>query len=262
MPTKISWANEVLNVTSGCTHASFGCQNCYAERMAKRLKGMGIQQYQTVVNENGWTGKVVVNMDVLERPRHWIKPRRIFVDSMADLFVHNDAWLPTEFYVALFSVMLATPQHTYVLLTKRPLQAANRYRVIKNYLSKHLDAPFPWPLPNAWLGVSIENNDWAYWRVSELLKIPAALHFVSCEPLLGAIDLAPWIDKLGWVCAGCESGPGRRPALANWFYRLREQCVEANVPFFLKQMEIDGKLVHMPAGLNGVVWNQIPERKA
>jgi protein gp37 len=268
MPTKIPWADEVWNVTAGCTKVSSGCENCYAERMAKRLKGMGIPQYQDVVDEKGWTGKVVANADILSKPRHWKKPRRIFVDSMSDLFKMNrEGWVPIEFYAALFSIMLQTPQHTYMILTKRPVSAKRVLESTKAFLDTALGLAYPWPLPNVWMGVSVENQDTADQRIPRLLEIPAALRFISAEPLLGPVDLNYWHNNLDvldwtksaidWVIAGCETGPNRRNADIAWFRSLRDQCEAAEVPFFLKQMEIDGKISHLPE-FDRTTWRQFP----
>lgn len=260
--TKIQWTEAVWNPLAGCTKVSPGCAHCYAERMAKRLKAIGRPEYQDVVDDKGrWTGRVTLVPERLEQPLKWKKPRMIFVNSMSDLF-HED--VPDDFILAVFSIMLEAERHTFQLLTKRP----ERMRKICNALI--------YPLPNVWLGASVEDQKRADERILWLFQTPAAVRFLSIEPMLGPIDLqmSTWFNNnsetkhnlppngvgLDWVIAGCESGPKARPASPDWFRSLRDQCQAAGVAFFLKQMVIDGKLVHTPE-LDGRRWVEYPEAK-
>ena len=267
MPTKIQWADEVWNPVTGCTVVSDGCANCYARRMAKRLKG----RYGYPADD---PFRVTFHPDRLDQPVRWTKPRRIFVCSMGDLF-HKD--VRPEHIDRLFEVMTRdAPHHTYMLLTKRPERiTAGRWN--PNW-------------KNIWLGVSVENQPTADERIPELLKIPAAVRFISIEPMLYMVRLdrvpvpnfVPWQDdplpiqtdvltgkmtpdsgprlmkSIDWVIAGCETGGGRRRARMLWFQSVKRQCQNAGVPFFLKQMEVDGRIVHMPK-LDGKVWDEVPK---
>lgn len=258
--SNIEWTDKVWNPIVGCTKVSEGCRHCYAERMAKRLKAMGLTQYQDVSIAGKWSGNVHLVPDLLDAPLHWKKPRRVFVNSMSDLF-HPE--VSNEFIFNIFSRMFLAPQHTFIILTKRPERMAewfNNYsnggfstrEIVKGmvniFYGKHpadkVDG-FEWPLPNVWLGVSVENQKAADERIPLLLETPAAVRFVSCEPLLGDVDLKGWIyknglwvngdKKLDWVICGGESGPGARPMHPDWARSLRDQCQDAGVPFFFKQ---------------------------
>ncbi len=228
MSTKIDWADEVWNPTVGCEKVSPGCAHCYAEKWAARLAGMGQDVYKDVINEHGqWNHIVFMLPKRLDIPARWKKPRRIFVDSMSDLF-HPGV---TDWFIKqVFGVMEANPQHTFMVLTKR----AQRMSL--------LDLP---ELPNVWLGVSVENQAVADERLPWLMMTPAGMRFVSCEPLLGPVDLFahtgetepidPYPQKLDWVICGGESGPGARPMHPDWARSIRDQCQDAGVPFFFKQ---------------------------
>jgi protein gp37 len=273
--TKIDWADKVWNPVTGCTKVSAGCKNCYAERIAKRLWA---SQYEPMAD--GRPRKftdVVCHKDRLSIPLHWKKPAKIFVNSMSDLF-HED--VPLEFVLRMWLMMAQTSNHTYMILTKRP---ARMSLFVNEWLPgawglatmslKLLDKP----LPNVWLGVSVENQKAADERISLLLQTPAAVRFVSVEPMLEQIYLRNYLPRtiplprykqdgklivsdLDWVICGSESGQGARPFDIEWARNLKNQCVDAGVPFFLKQMTIDGKLVKMPE-LDGKVWDQYPEKK-
>lgn len=245
---------------------SNGCTNCYAMKQAHRFHGKG-QPYEglTKLSNGGpvWTGKIKLVPELLERPLHWKYPRRVFVNSMSDLF-HED--VPDEFIASVFAVMRDVCSHTFQILTKRPSRACELlndpefYECVdeKSYIHetetmfsayKRMEQfipPGP-PYPNVWLGVSVEDQKTADERIPLLLQTPAAVRWISAEPLLGAIDLT-WLDagnrfihafgnstKLDWVVAGGESGPGARPSHPDWFRSLRDQCVAADVPFFFKQ---------------------------
>jgi protein gp37 len=179
----------------------------------------------------------------LDEPLHWRKPRLVFVNSMSDLF-HAD--VPDEYICQVFDVMAATPQHQYQVLTKRPGRMAS-------FTGRHYSEP----LPNVWLGTSVENQRWASVRLPQLLKTTATIRFLSCEPLLGALDLTLWLSKLDWIIVGGESGPGHRYIDPVWVRSIRDQCVEAGVAFFFKQW---GGTTPKARGhmLDGREWNEYP----
>ena len=217
--TSIEWATHVWNPTTGCDRISAGCDNCYALTMAKRLKGMGSAKYQNDGDPrtSGPGFGLTIHPDTLEDPFTWTKPRTVFVNSMSDLF---HARVPLDFVRRVFEVIEATPQHTYQVLTKR----ASRLPRVADKL--------PWP-ENLWMGVSIESADELH-RADSLRRVPAAVRFLSCEPLLGPlgeVDLA----GIHWLIAGGESGPGARPMHPDWARSLRDQCVNAGVAFHFKQ---------------------------
>lgn len=198
--TSIEWARnadgskgETWNPTTGCTKISPGCKHCFAERMAKRLKAMGLEKYA-----NGFD--LTVHPDALTIPLHWRKPRRIFVDSMSDLF-HED--VPDRFIDRVFAVMALCPQHTFMLLTKRPDRMARSLNEASSTAWKECRNfpryPQAWPLRNLWLGISAEDQGTADARIPDLLQCPAALHFVSLEPLLAGIDVRPYLPG-DWAC--------------------------------------------------------------
>lgn len=252
MSTSIEWTDETWNPVTGCTKVSQGCKHCYAERMATRLAGRA--GYPAAPHQFD----VTLHPERLEDPLHWRKPRKVFVNSMSDLF---HPAVPFDFIQKVFHVMRFSSEHTYQILTKRP-----------EIMHEFMDwvTPLYIKLPNVWLGVSVENQKAADERIPWLLKTPAAIKFVSYEPALGPVTLRTLtysgIYKPGdtrsidWVIAGCESGPGARPAHPDWFRSVREQCQITNIPFFLKQMVINGKLVKMPK-LDGREWNEYPEAK-
>ena len=234
MPTKIEWCHETWNPITGCTKVSAGCANCYAERMATRMRGrFGYPA------DNPF--RPTFHPDRIDQPRRWPKPkpgerRLVFVDSMGDLF-HED--MDTAWVKAVWDTMVETPWNTYLLLTKRP-------QVMQFWITCTLDgAP---PPANIWCGTSVENQEWADVRIPWLLRTPAAVRFVSVEPMLGPVDLQTgvYIDGpesmkgttligLDWVICGGESGPGARPMHPDWPRSLRDQCAEAGVPFVFKQ---------------------------
>ena len=226
MPTKIEWASESWNPVTGCTPISEGCRNCYAKRMANRLRG----RYGYPADD---PFKVTFHPDRLNQPLRWEKPRRIFVVSMGDLF-HED--VKYKWIDAIWSRIAKCPQHTFMVLTKRPERMAEFVSEIGIF---NYDV-----LPNLWLGITCENQQAADKRMPIFLQIPAAVHFVSLEPLLGDIDLGIdigqgvgdlAIDKLSWCIIGGESGPGARPMHPDWARSVRDQCQSAGVPFFFKQ---------------------------
>jgi len=220
--SRIEWTDATWNPTTGCTKVSQGCKHCYAERFAKRM-GYDFSQ-------------VELHPARLEIPLHWKKPRRIFVDSMSDLFHEK---VPTHFIDQVFIVMARAEHHIFQVLTKRP------QRMMEYILDFY---PPGWVYENIWLGVSCEDQKTADERIPWLLSTPTAVRFVSCEPLLEEIDLemagaihigAPgsattW-RKLDWLICGGESGPGARPMHPDWARSIRDQCQAAGVPFFFKQ---------------------------
>ena len=228
----IEWTEATWNPVTGCTKVSPGCKFCYAERMALRLKAMGQPRYR-----DGF--KVTLQDDLVELPLKWRQPRTIFVNSMSDLF-HRD--IPTEFIQRCFETMRKASQHTFQVLTKRP------ERVLE------LAADLPWP-SNVWMGTSVENADYV-WRIHELQQVPAAVRFLSVEPLLGPIPRLP-VSKIHWVIVGGESGPGAREMKPEWVQQIRDRCQRYEVPFFFKQW---GGVKKSQTGriLDGRTWDEYP----
>ena len=251
MSTKIEWVTnldgtkgETWNPITGCTKISEGCKNCYAERMSKRLAGRcGYPK------ENPF--QVTLHPDKLDQPLKWKKPRMIFVCSMGDI-LHQD--VEPIMFVMVLNIIKKCPQHTFLMLTKRP------GRMIDDHLDNTMIIPyFQKPMPNLWWGVTAENQQRADERIPILLQIPAAKRFVSVEPMLSEVDLTKYLKALDWVICGTESGgKRRRPAKEEWIRQLRFQCVYNNIPFFLKQMEVNGQLVKMPE-LDGQIYAEYPE---
>lgn len=293
--SKIEWTDETWNPVVGCSKISEGCRNCYALRMANRLANNQTlspadrKKYQECIVGRGnsnvanpetaprkclparagaeWSGKCSVFWHRMREPQTWRKPRMVFVCSMGDLF-HED--VEEENIDAIMAVMAGTPRHTYQILTKRADRMETYFsdpdRLEKIYVqwcavNESPEEAEAWPLPNVWLGVTAENQAAAEKRIPHLLCTPAAVRFVSVEPMLGAVDfnrvkfphggyenvlrcdvseraMVAGIDKLNgvdWVIAGGESGPGARPMHPDWARSLRDQCAAANVPFFFKQ---------------------------
>ena len=234
----IEWTDATWNPVTGCTKVSPGCDHCYAERVTERFHGKGS------------FAKVTLHPGRLDQPLRWRRPRRVFVNSMSDLF-HQD--VPDELIVKAFAVMTLAPQHTFQVLTKRHgrmrslLSGDFSGQITRTLLDDPQFArlgrwPVPsggvsWPLPNVWLGVSVENQQWADIRIPELLHTPAAVRFLSCEPLLGPVNIPSqsFLRRLDWVIVGGESGPNARPMHPQWARDLRDQCQAAGVPFFFKQ---------------------------
>jgi protein gp37 len=281
----IGWTDASWNPVTGCDRVSPGCAHCYALTFAERFRGVPGHYF-----EHGFD--VQLRPDKLDLPLRWRKPKRIFVNSMSDLF-HKQ--VPDEFIDRVFGVMSATPRHTYQVLTKRPERmlryltergneqtethalydeiSGARFR-IERYAAEYEAAdlgellewreegePLEWPRQNVHLGVSVENQHWADVRIPLLLQTPAAVLWISAEPLLGPLDLSRYLlrglghDEYGtwdveraidWVVVGGESGPGRREMDLDWARSLRDQCLAAGVPFFFKQPS--GPKQGMPSG--------------
>ena len=230
--SKIEWTEETWNPTTGCTKISLGCKNCYAERMAKRLQGMGMGKYI-----NGF--QLTLHTDALEIPLRWKKPRRVFVDSMSDLFHEK---VPNEFIFEVFGIMKKASWHEFQILTKR----SERLLKINNLLS--------WP-ENVWMGVSVENQEYLY-RIDHLRQTGAVIKFLSLEPLLGPLPNMD-LSSIDWVIVGGESGPGARKINPQWVVDIRDQCLSLNIPFFFKQWggvnkKRNGRI------LEGIVWDEMP----
>lgn len=292
--TTIEWTDATWNPIRGCSRVSEGCRNCYAERIAARFSGPG-QPYEglaklvtvtkgelrgnspiaPVGTESRWTGEVRFIPELLDQPLRWKRPRKIFVNSMSDLFHEKlkDGWIDQ-----IFAVMALRKHHTFQILTKRPQQMLDYMKIalicgvpipgdsdtqIERISSrrtgdsiwlvgKHLHLRFrnSWPLPNVWLGVSVEDQKTADERIPLLLQTPAAVRWVSYEPALGPVHFANWLEsspRLDWIVAGGESGPGARPAHPDWFRAARDQCQSAGVPFFFKQWGEWLPVSHTPA---------------
>lgn len=262
--TAIEWATKVWNPTTGCDRVTPGCDHCYALTMAKRLKGMGSTKYQTDGDPrtSGPGFGLAIHEDTLGIPLGWRKPQRIFVNSMSDLF-HAD--VPDEFIARVWAVMASAPRHTFQVLTKRhgrmrSLLSSEEFRLAVQRRIPHAGAsPYvaaywkTWPLPNVWLGVSVEDQKRADLRVPALLDTPAAVRWLSCEPLLGPVDVINglgdgWLTGIDWIVAGGESGPGSRPMHPDWARSLRDQCQVAGVPFLFKQWGS-----HRPSAVGSIV---------
>jgi protein gp37 len=283
----IEWTDATWNPVRGCSRVSTGCERCYAEGQAARFAGPG-RPFEGLAEFTPrgprWTGKIRLVEDALELPLHWRKPRRVFVNSMSDLF-HED--VPDEFIAAVFGVMASSPQHTFQILTKRAGRL-RRWLAWLEQMAERVAAVFDedpltwrrahvlraaalrqgahpkasagdleergWPLPNVWLGVSVEDQRAADERIPHLLATPAAVRFLSCEPLLGPVDLGDALSREGapldhggasaeqevpaidWVIVGGESGYRARPLEVEWVRSIVEQCRAAGVPAFVKQL--------------------------
>jgi protein gp37 len=285
--TGIEWTDATWNPVTGCDKVSAGCDHCYAETIAHRFAG-------GKAYPNGFA--VTLRPERLDQPIRWKRPRRVFVNSMSDLF-HDE--IPDSYIAEVFAVMAVARQHTFQILTKRharmrsllsssDFQADVEHRALDQYGSLHSD----YPLKNVWLGISAEDQKWADIRIPALLETPAAVRFVSAEPLLGPINMwhsycpehdfpggmctfsCPQRRRLDWVIVGGESGRGARPMQVDWVRAIRDQCVENKVAFLLKQWgeygiqgwrvgELDGPMVRMGkknAGrqLDGRTWDEYP----
>jgi protein gp37 len=247
----IEWTDATWNPTTGCRKVSPGCDNCYAATLAKRLKAMGNARYQNDGPDGPGFG-LTLHWDKISEPLGWRKPRRVFVNSMSDLFHPS---VPAEFVTECFKTIAAASIHQFQILTKRPTYMARLVPSILQELSLQE------PPANVWLGTSVENQEWAQKRIPPLLATPASVRFLSCEPLLGPLDLTKYLARtrqrppgssaLHWVIVGGESGHGARPMQLAWARQIRDDCRDRDVPFFFKQWggrtpkaggrELDGK---------------------
>lgn len=291
--TRIEWVKgadgaqgKTWNPVIGCTRISPGCQRCYAERIAARFSGPGLP-YEGIaeMTEHGarWTRVLKRLPERLEDPLRRRKPTTYFVNSMSDLF-HED--VPFNFIDQVCGVMVKTFWHTFQVLTKRPERMAEYFarrtgpdNVMSRVYRAAQQYPWPkwamdtvnregydeeWPWRNIWLGTSVENQETADKRIPYLLQTPAAVRFLSCEPLLGPVNIEKWLadcSPIHWVIVGGESGPGARPMHPDWVRSLRDQCQAAGVPFFYKQrLDEKGHKVSLPE-LDDRTWNQMPQRR-
>ncbi len=230
--SKIEWTESTWNPVTGCTKITAGCENCYAYTMAKRLKAMGNPRYK-----NGF--EVTLHEDLIELPLKWKKPKRIFVNSMSDLFHEK---VPFDFIKRTFEVMNKTPRHNYQILTKRSKRLVEL-------------APFLKWSPNIWQGVTVENNT-VLDRIEDLKIVPARIKFLSLEPLIGPLGEIDF-NHIDWVIVGGESGPAARPMKIEWVRQIRESCIKQNTPFFFKQWggirkHITGRI------LDNRTWDEYP----
>lgn len=233
--SSIEWTDATWNPVTGCTRVSAGCDHCYAQRFAERFRGIPGHPYVQGFDLRLWPERLLL-------PAKWEKPRHIFVNSMSDLF-HRD--VPDDFILQIFQTMAAADWHVYQVLTKRP------HRLF------HLANQLPWP-QHIWVGVSIETERFT-WRADRLRQVPAAVRFVSAEPLLGPLNTLR-LEGIDWLITGGESGPGHRTCRPEWVADLRDRCVEHGVAFFHKQWggarpKSGGRL------LDGRIWDDFPESK-
>ena len=244
--TKIEWTDATWNPVAGCSVESDGCKFCYAMRMAARLEAMGVEKYKGLTRVSGgrpkWTGKVSLDYKSLQTPTKWRKPRRVFVNSMSDLF--HDA-VPDDFIGKVWRVMESTPHHTYQILTKKPQRMAE---VLNGKNFKRL--------PNVWLGTSVEDNR-VLNRLDQLREVPAYIRFVSFEPLIGPIEAGDLTD-IHWAIVGGESGPNARPMESEWVDQIEKLCRKYDTAFFFKQWggknkKATGRILH------GKTYDELPQ---
>ncbi len=233
--SSIEWTDATWNPVTGCSKVSAGCKFCYAERLALRLQAMGQARYA-----GGFS--VTLQDDLLDLPRRWRSPRLVFVNSMSDLFHEN---VPFRFIERIFETMSECPQHLFQILTKRSRKL------------REAAAALPWP-GNVWMGVSVEDSR-VLSRIDDLVAVPAAVRFLSCEPLIGSLDALP-LDGIDWVIVGGESGPGARPMRREWALSVLRQCRSRGVPFFFKQW---GGARKKATGrvLDGRTYDELPRRR-
>lgn len=236
MKSKIEWTESTWNPSTGCTKISPGCTHCYAERMSMRLQAMGTEKYA-----NGF--RLTTHEDSVEAPLSWKQPQLVFVNSMSDLF-HKD--VPVAFIQRVFSVMQQASWHRFQVLTKRSDRLAELASIL------------PWP-ENVWMGVSVETEEYVD-RIDDLRKVPAAIRFLSLEPLLGPLRQLK-LGGIHWVIVGGESGPGARPMNRAWVEDIRDQCKRGKVPFFFKQWGGTNKK-RAGRSLEGRTWDELPQQAA
>ncbi|MBN9598021.1 MAG: DUF5131 family protein [Afipia sp.] len=241
--TSIEWTDATWNPVAGCTILTAGCTNCYAMRMASRLEAMGTEKYRGLTRKSGkravWTGKIRLDEAALLAPLAWRKPRKVFVNSMSDLF--HEA-VPAEFIAKVWHTMEATPHHTYQILTKRPDRMVELVPALKR-------------LSNVWLGTSVE-DDRVLGRIDDLRNVPAFVRFISFEPLIGSVASANLTD-IHWAIVGGESGPKARDMNPDWVDEIEQLCRRSKTAFFFKQWGGKNKKA---AGrmLNGRTYDEMP----
>lgn len=260
--SSIEWTDATWNPVTGCTRASDGCDLCYAVAMTRRLAAMGQEKYQGLIKpgKGHFNGVTKVHPGALSQPIERSKRTTYFVNSMSDLFHPG---VPFEFTAAVFGVMAATPHHTYQVLTKRPEIAAEFFEWLggepgptcAEAVSRETEgalavepADESWPLTNVWIGTSVEDDRVAH-RIDELRRVPASVRFLSCEPLIGGLDLHGNLHDIDWVIVGGESGPGARPMRAEWAKSIQAACTDADVAYFFKQT---GRVLARELGLGDV----------
>ncbi|UPK40121.1 DUF5131 family protein [Bradyrhizobium sp. 186] len=243
--TSIEWTDATWNPVAGCTVLTAGCTNCYAMRMAARLDAMGVAKYKGLTRKSGkravWTGKIRLDQSSLETPKAWSKPRKVFVNSMSDLF-HPD--VSADFIFRVWQVMKETPRHTYQILTKRP-----------DRMAEVLSQPQFEILPNVWLGTSVEDGR-VLFRLDDVRRVPAAVRFVSLEPLIGSVADGD-LTGIHWAIVGGESGPRARPMNPEWVDEIESMCRRAGTAFFFKQWGGKNKKV-TGRTLNGRTYDEMP----
>ena len=227
--TQIEWTDATWNPVAGCTIMSAGCTHCYAMEMARRLEAMGVEKYSGLTRKSGkraiWNGVVREDRAALDIPHRWRKPRKIFVNSMSDLFHEK---VSDAFILEIWRVMRETPRHNYQILTKRPDRMAE-------FVSQRVSDV----LPNVWLGTSVENADVAT-RIADLRAVPARIRFISFEPLIGPVGEID-LNGIHWAIVGGESGRFARPIREEWIDQIHEQCEASGTAFFFKQWGAWGK---------------------
>lgn len=235
--TSIEWTDATWNPVAGCTVLTAGCTNCYAMRMAARLDAMGLEKYRGLTRKSGgkavWTGKIRLDAKSLDAPRAWAKSRRVFVNSMSDLFHPK---VPEDFILRVWEVMKETPRHTYQILTKRP-------EIMAEVLSKSRFEV----LPNVWLGASVEDAR-VLGRLDALRTVPATVRFVSLEPLIGSVAAVD-LSGIHWAIVGGESGPRAREMKPEWVDEIEAMCRRSGTAFFFKQWggrnkKATGRILH------------------
>jgi protein gp37 len=245
--TSIEWTDVTWNPVAGCTVLSAGCTNCYAMRMAARLEAMGSEKYRGLTRRSGgrsvWTGKINCDETALSTPATWSKPRRVFVNSMSDLFHEG---VPVAFIRRVWETMAVTRRHTYQILTKRPGRMAS---ILKEWAV----------LPNVWLGTSVEDGE-ALGRIDELRRVPAAIRFISFEPLVGSVRNGN-LQGVQWVIVGGESGPRARPMEPVWVDEIAEMCAIGGAKFFFKQWGGRNKKA-TGRTYRGRTWDDLPALNA
>lgn len=255
--SEIEWTDATWNPTTGCTKVSRGCDNCYAEALSHRLLSDTYRKRLPVVNSlqnRADPFAVRIWPDRLDLPRSWKTPRRVFVNSMSDLF-HVD--VPDMFARRCFEVMLETDRHEYQILTKRPSRASR-------FVRRNADLFSAYGLPpHIWIGTSVEEQAVDH-RIQQLLDVPAEIRFLSCEPLIGKLSIADHLDPVDpgihWVIAGGESGIGARPMELSWARQIRDECAGLEIPFFFKQW---GGRTPKAGGreLDGRTWDEYPQER-